>query len=563
MIVAKVSDKEPGRRVLPLGRVIQAGYLTPAEVAFFQALADDLVQSPASLLDVSLPTPPKRAATNPASVPSRPLTLPADEAAKVRETAARLATSKQAFVCVPDLRRTAALVSAYLDAAPGIRLALVAPNVRDAELLTASLGRFKPAFVSGEETNNARFRAWQAVRHGETRLLIGTRIAALLPTGGDAAIWIARAAHDNHKNADQNPRYDTRAAAVLAERLLGARVIFSDVLPRPDDVAAGWETFDPFTRPTSVFADRAMERRQSAHPLLGPSVISRIEETLEAGKVAVCVYNRLGTAASLRCADCGFGFPCPSCGAVRTVEPERLRCRRCGAEEKIPIQCPHCQSFRVERRGVGSQTVLEELRAAFPQVIVDVSAKDAPPTDWNARIVLATQHWLENVFDPFRPPNVGLIALLDADMALRAPGFRGTERALTEAAEWQGTARACRADFLLQTDDPTLFRTALAEPFAWAAEELKRRIDYHQSPAVRLIRLTCRQEPAEEARKALNAIVNGLRQSFPEVIVATNIPSPPGTFAAELSVEPGKSAEILLFLRDVDDACVIDTDSIL
>ncbi len=554
-LVAGTRRQEPDRALLPVGRPLAKAYVAPEELAFFKALADALVQSPASILAAALPRPPKReTASRAGGIAPLPLTLPSNEADAVRQTARSLAGMKRAFVCAPDVRRTAALAAAFLDAQPEARLVLIAPNLRDARLLAAHLGRFSPAFVSGEETNNARFHAWQAARRGETRLLVGTRLAALLPVRA-TDIWLARAGHENHRNADQNPRYDARQAA-RAWGARGARVVFCDVRPRPEDVAVFPAVLDPFPRAKTVFAHRAQERREGRHPMLGPTILERLAQSRAAGRASLCLCNRVGSAAGIRCRDCGFDFPCPHCGTVRAVTDAGLRCRTCGGEETSPVQCPQCQSFRMERRGWGNQAVAQALRDALPGARVAVSEKGAAPAD--ADILVATRHYLENVFDAFGPPRVGLVALLDADAPLRAPDFRAADRALREAAEWQGLARACGAAFVVQTADPAFFRRGLGDPTAWAREELANRRAYGLPPASALVRLTCRARPAARARQMRDDLVAGARAAFPSVRAATELRSPPGTFAAELRFPPADTSAVLAWLRRAPDACIID-----
>ena len=563
-IVAHVFEKDSTRALMPVGKIMAKEVLTPKEIEFFEALAKDLIQSPASILNAAIPTPPKRTlqSSNTPIIQPSSLTLPADEAPAARETIDGLTKTVRAFVLVPDLRRTAALVAGFLDASPNTHLTLLAPNVRDAQLLAAHLERFHPAFISGEETNNERFRAWQTARTGTTCLLIGTRLASLLPLGKDSAIWITRSGHPNHKNADQNPRYDARAVASLSAANLGHQLILSDAFPRPEISQLSHvpcPTFDPFPKPTTIFADRGVERRASIHSMLGSSLLQRIEETLEAGKKVLCVYNRLGTAAAMRCAACGFGFPCSICQRVQIVTPRGLICRHCKKTQPLPKNCPHCDGRTIEQKGFGNRAVADALQTAFPGQQVAVIEKDAPTLNASASIILATHYWLETIFDPFLPSTIGLIALLDADAPLRFPGFRASEQALLEAAQWRGAAHACRADFLLQTDNAELFKTAFSDPWAWSKEELAQRISYHQPPSVRLVRLTCHQFPAAEARHALQTIVADLQKEFPSLSINTQIQSEPGTFSAELMIAHDQTAAVFSALQKIDDACVIDT----
>lgn len=551
-------------RLKPVTGVHTPGYLADPLLAFYESLAADLIQSPASVLEAAIPTPPKRATTTLPAFAALPLSLPADEAPAARRVAEQLIAHTRAFVLAPDLRRTAALVAAYLDVHPKTRLILVAPNVRDAQLLQSRLGRFAPTLITGGETNNARFRAWQAARIGETRLLIGTRLAVLLPFVEVTTIWVARAGHDNHKNSDQNPRYDAREAAELAAKTFGAQLILSDVSVRAEEIARipTAAFFDPFPRASLVYADPGKERSKHFHPLLGPTILTQIEDTLARGRRAVCVYNRLGDAGGLRCADCAHSFPCPACGRARIHETEHLRCRLCKTREPLPKSCPVCFGYAVTSRGFGNRTVADALRLVFPKATVGIIDKETGEAEANADIVVATQHYLEQVFDPFDPPSVGVVALLDADTPLRRPDFRAEERAFRDAAEWRGLAHACRANLIIQSNAPSLFEAALGDPLHAAEEEQKKRADYDESPARRRIHIVCKQTPAETARLAAETLIQQLSASIPDILCALG-PSEPGTYLVVARIKPEFFKEICAILAGLDDAYLIDTSPIL
>ncbi len=545
-----------------VARVVAPGALSDGELGWFEAIAKDAVQSVPSVLDAAIPAPPKREATKVAEQTdaAAPLTLPADEAPAARETAAKLAGMREAFVCIPDLRRTAALVSAYLGAAPERRLVLILPNVRDARLTHERLGRFAPALLTGEDTNNARFRAWRAFRKGETRLLVGTRVAALLPPPADAAVWIARSSHENHKNADKNPRYDARACALLAHELLDVPIVFSDVCPSAGDAMRGWSVLQPFPSADVVFADMGQERKQAGHPLLGARLMEEIAHALEQGRRAVCAYNRTGMSRNVRCRDCGHAFACPSCGRVRAVGENALRCRACKTEEPIPVSCPVCMGYAIDRSGFGVEGVAAALAAAFPQATVAVAEKDGnDDAVQTADIVVATRHYADNLFDPFDPPPVGLVAVLDADMPLRAPHAGAQEQAVREAQEWRGAAHASRATFLLQSDAVGVFRDAFADPVKTATDDLANRRAYGQPPAVRAARVACRQRPPAAARAAAQRTALAAREHLPFATVDEAAPAERGEFAVLISVPHDRTPDLLAFLSGLDDAHIIDT----
>ncbi len=562
-LVARVTmDAAEAKGLKELATITVPGYLLDAEVAWYEAVAADLVQSVPSVLDAGLPLPPKRKANETsAALPRAPLTLPKEEAPAIRATAEALRNTGGAFIALSDLRRTAALVAASLDADPSSKAVLLVPNVRDALLLHARLSRFSPGLMTGEETNNMRFRSWQALRTGATRLLIGTRVAALVPPPAGALIWVARAGHDNHKNADQNPRIDARILARLAAEHLGGRLVMSGPAPRAEDVFPAPAFHAPVPSAETVLADMGQERGRAPHPLLGPRLLEELETCLASGKQAILAYNRTGTSRAIRCRGCGYPFPCPTCKRVRVVGETVLRCRTCETEEPFPLSCPVCMGYAIDRTGHGADAVAAALARQFPEERVTTLEKGGS-LDKAGRMLITTSHYAENLFDPFIPSKVGLVALLDADMSLRQPDVRSHERAVQEAAEWRGIAHASGARFLLQSDAPETFRTAFEDPWADAAEDLIQRTAYAQPPAARAARVSCRQKPPAAARAAVQKLSLAAKETVPEVTVEEGPGAVPGEFAVTLRVSHERWPVLRAFLATLDDAHIIDTSPI-
>ncbi len=584
LVASSTLDAAESKGLKELAAISVPSYLTDAEVSWYEAVAEDLVQSVPSILDAGLPLPPKRGERAAGPGAPLPLTLPKDEAPAIRALAEALRNTGGAFVALPDLRRTAAAVAASLDADPSSKAVLLVPNVRDAQVTHARLSRFSPSLLTGEETNNMRYRAWQSFRNGPSRLLVGTRVAALLPPPSGTLMWVARAGHDNHKNADQNPRVDARVLARISAERLGCRLVMSGPAPRTDDVHGGRAFSAPVPSPETVLADMGQERKQGAHPLIGARLLSELETCLENGRTAILAYNRTGTSRAVRCRGCGHSFPCSTCKSVRSVGETTLRCRACKTEEPFPVSCPVCMGYAIDRTGHGADAIAAALAPLFPGERVTTlekysttpSGPESPPSKGGetrssplggeakegSRIIITTSHYTENIFDPFVSSPIGLVAVLDADMPLRQPDAQSHERAVQEAAEWRGVARAHGARFLLQSDAPETFRAAFEDPWADAEEDLRQRAAYGQPPAVRAVRVACRQKPPAAARAAAQKIVLAAKETVAGAEAEASPTSLPGEFAVTLRISHERWPALRSFLATLDDAHIIDTSPI-
>lgn len=536
-IVARVrGEAARGRRVKQVESVVSdIPAFSSAELDALERVAADAAQSVGSILYAAIPRWERgKADVSLRALPARPLTVPAREAGAVGDAAKRFAERSSAFVRVPDLRRSSAFVAALRRVRPGEPTLVLAPNVRDARLAAERLGALHPFVVTGEETARDRMRAWRAWRSGTDPILVGTRTAALWTHPRLGSIVILRASHENHRQTARNPRLDVRVVADILGNVLGARVARLDVAPRVSDVAR-FGTDDRLgleTRPPTLLADMGDERRRAAHPRVGPSAVMRIAETLSSGRRVLCAYNVRGNVRRLTCDDCGFRFPPDSVPAAA---------------------CPSCAGTRIRPRGFGLRAVAAAIQSLFPEATVRCLEKAGEPITRDAwpDILVTTRQFVENVFDPFDPPDVGLVADLDADLALYDAGLGATERALMNAEEWRGVANACRADALFQTDVPERLRSLLSDPYTALAAETEARRAYGQPPFRRIVEIS---PEASAPAEAADALARRAEREVPGVEAHLT-----DAGSVRLSIAPDRADTLLSWCALLDDSIVVDT----
>ncbi len=556
-VVARV--KEGGGRGIELKTVASvladAPAFSDAELSALEDVALDVAQSVSTVLHAAIPKPAKRELKSSAPPAPLPLTIAAREAPSITLAASQLGQRPTAFVAMPDLRRSTVLVAAYLREHADEPALVLLPNVRDARLVAARLGAFHPIVVTGEESGRERSRAWRAWRSQKTGVLVGTRTAALWTHPALGAIFLLRSGHPNHKQDDRNPRFDGRAVAEILRVRLHARVARVDVAPRVEDVAdiQPSDFLGPRTRPASFVADMTVERFSAPHPRIGPSAVMRIAETLSARRRVLCAYNLRGVSRRLQCADCAHRFPCPKCGCVFSLYDQTVRCHRCGRVEPTPLSCPSCGGNRLSARGYGNRAVASAMQKIFPEATVSCIEKgtDLVGAD-QSDILVVTRHYYENVFDPFQPPDVGLVVDLDADLPLYEPTSQAVEHAILNTEEWRGVANACRADVLVQTEVPDLFRSMLSEPERVLADDAATRRAYGQPPFKRVMTLRFRSGESHETDLAMRTMADQIRAQVPGASVVDSD-------GLRVTVPLADVPALLVLFSRADDRYIIDT----
>ena len=159
---------------------------------------------------------------------------------------------------------------------------------------------------------------------------------------------------------------------------------------------------------------------------------------------------------SLQCPKCGYLANCPNCSITLTYHrPEqKLACHICGHTEVVPLVCPEktCRNPEIRYAGVGTQKVEDTLGKLFPKARVrrmdadTMKRKDdyrATLGDFRAGkidILVGTQMIAKGLHFP----NVTLVGIIYADMALHQPDFRAGERTFQLLTQVAG--RAGRGD---------------------------------------------------------------------------------------------------------------------
>jgi primosomal protein N' (replication factor Y) len=247
---------------------------------------------------------------------------------------------------------------------------------------------------------------------------------------------------------------------------------------------------------------RESKERKGIH-LISRLLESHIENTLSAGLQVMLLLNRRGYAGYIFCPSCDYVLQCPNC-STRMVyhKPSDLAiCHHCSAKMHIAEKCDRCGKT-MNRFGIGTQRAEEEIARKFPGAKISRMDQDSmnKPADYElainefsegkTNVLLGTQM----IAKGFDFPNVALVGVLSADMALSMPDFRAGERTFQLLAQVAG--RAGRADHagmvIVQSwnlDDPAI-QSALNHDYEkFAEQELAMRKKLSLPPYSRLARL--------------------------------------------------------------------------
>jgi primosomal protein N' (replication factor Y) len=426
--------------------------------------------------------------------------------------AASLASGRPALLLVPEIA-LATPITDRLRAELPVRIAV----------LHSGLGE-------GERADE-----WRRIRAGDADLVVGTRTALLAPLA-DVGLVVVDEEHEAAYKSDRTPRFQARDAAIELARLAGAAIVLGSATPSVESMgharagryrravlpvrAAG-------TEPVLTAVDMRAELAAGNRGLFSEALTRALEALDTArGERAILVLNRRGTASVVMCRDCGTVQACPDCDRplVYHQAGTTLRCHHCGRAWPPATRCPACRSPRIRYLGGGTERVEREVRDRFPALrvgrldrdIVERKGAAARVLDDFAGGRLDVLVGTSLVAKGLDVPEVTLVGVVSADVALNLPDERAAERTYQLLA--QAVGRAGRGERpgagIIQTyrpDHRAIRAVVERDAGAFYDEELALRERFGSPPFGRLVKLTVGLADREAAEREALAMGDRLR----------------------------------------------------
>ncbi|HSN19994.1 MAG TPA: primosomal protein N', partial [Usitatibacter sp.] len=286
--------------------------------------------------------------------------------------------------------------------------------------------------------------AWLCAQSGRARIVLGTRLAVLMPFRELGAIVVDEE-HDPSYKQQEGLRYSARDVAVRRAQELAIPIVLGSATPSLESFANVREGRYTLARLPARATGAAMPavrtidtRADRPHEGLSFALVRALRECIARGEQGLVFVNRRGFAPVLFCRACTWHSTCRRCSAnlVLHLKARELRCHHCGHRERNPERCPSCGAADLAPVGQGTQRVEEALRAALPGARIERVDRDAATRkgalagalerfrSGEVDVLVGTQ-MLAKGHDYPRLTRVGV---LDSDSALFSPDFRSAER---------------------------------------------------------------------------------------------------------------------------------------
>ena len=433
--------------------------------------------------------------------------------------------------------------------------------VPEISLTPQTVERFKSRFAEAQDTvavlhshlsEGERHDEWHKVQSGRARIVVGARSAVFAPLE-NLGLIVVDEEHETSYKQEEAPRYHARDVAVVRAKMEQCAVLLGTATPSLESYHNAvqqkyrllnlTQRVDDCQMPLMRIVDLRLERRkEKTAAILSEKLRKAITARLEKHEQTILFLNRRGFSTSLLCSNCGEARDCPNCSVALTFHrgAARLTCHLCGHTAAVPKKCPACSQDTLIYAGFGTEKVEANVTHLFPDAVVrrmdadSMSRKDAYRETLHAfrsgkiDILVGTQMIAKGLHFP----NVTLVGIINADLALHMPDFRAGERTfqlLTQVAGRAGRGET-PGEVYVQTYTPFSPSIQFARHHDFAGYfqqelEFRERCDF--PPFKHAVLITVRSPHEGRAKLSAETVVRRLKENLgAEFILGDATPAP-------------------------------------
>ena len=478
------------------------------------------------------------------------------------ESIKKLKKDQQALILLPELTLTPQAIERYGEHFGQDNIAVLTSNI--------SKGEF--------------YRQWQKIKSGETKIIIGTRMAVFAPFKKLGLIVVDEEQDMSYKQWDMSPRYDARTVAEKLAEIHNAKIIFGSATPSiesyqktitkefflveiPHLKIPGAPKKD-YDGPEVAIVDLKKEKwenlpagRLGNHSPISRKLRSEIAYALKNKLQIILFINRQGMSNFSICSGCKTVLKCPKCDRALIYDNSGLyKCIGCTYKTSIVPECSKCHGITFQNIGLGTQKIEKEIADMFAsariarvdsQTMKDANAQEKTYhafASGEIDILIGTQ-MLTKGWDL---PNVALIGIIDADNMLTIPDFSVNSRVFQNIVQVAGRSNRphskWRGFVIIQTFNPNqkIFQFAAERDFEkFFTREIKERKDLFLPPFGKLIKLIFQDYDAKKVSLEAERLYKALEElSDKDVAIA----EPQNSFIANVCGRHRK--QIILKLKN-------------
>ena len=467
--------------------------------------------------------------------------------------------------------------------------------VPEISLTPQTVERFKSRFADMQDavavlhshlSEGERHDEWHKMHSGRARIVIGARSAIFAPLK-NLGLIVVDEEHETTYKQEEAPRYHARDVAIVRAKIEKCVAVLGSATPSLESyhnavigkyrLVTLTQRIDEKQMPLMRIVDLRQERRkEKAATILSEKLRAAIADRMEKREQTILFLNRRGFSTSLLCSNCGEARDCPNCSVALTFHRHpavagRLSCHLCGHTAAVPKKCPACGKDALIYAGFGTERVEATVSQIFPKAVVrrmdadSMTRKEAYRETLrnfrtgNIDILVGTQMIAKGLHFP----NVTLVGIINADLALHLPDFRAGERTfqlLTQVAGRAGRGETS-GEVFVQTYTPFSPSIQFARHHDFAGYfqqelEFRERCDF--PPFKHAILITVRSAHEGRAKLSAETLKRRLKEALPEeFILGDATPAPleklQGQFRFHVLIRGGAIMRLSRLVRETLD----------
>ncbi len=379
-------------------------------------------------------------------------------------------------------------------------------------------------------------------------MIVGARSAVFAPARRLGLIVIDEE-HEHTFKQEATPRYHARDVAVMRARLQDVPILLGSATPSLEswhNAQRGQYTLLELPSrvldrplPQVALLDLRHEAPRAGFHALSLPLERAMRDALAAGGQVILLLNRRGFSTHVHCPACGYVEACRFCDLALTYHRHRdvMLCHYCGYEQPPPELCPQCGQRQVRYQGLGTEKLQAEIEEKFPDRVVRRMDSDTMRRPGSHGRVLAAfergeVHILlgtQMIAKGLDYPNVTLVGVVNADVALHLPDFRSAERTFQLLAQVAGRAgRGPRGGrVLVQTfnpEQPCIGFAATHDYAGFVRQELAHRKAHGYPPYPRLARVIIRGRDQQAAGDFAERLAGAFHTALGQLVGSSPTP---------------------------------------
>ncbi len=458
---------------------------------------------------------------------------------------------------------------------------------------------FKPeemALLTSNASKGQYYSAWQKIKSGEAKIIIGTRMAVFAPFQKLGLIVIDEEQDDSFKQWDMNPRYDARTVTEKLSEIFKCPIVRGSATPSIESYHRAIkkelqllklpELEMPATNcqlPTAITVDMKKERWIKNFSCISKKLQSEIAYALKYGRQIVLFINRQGMSTFSVCENCKNILRCPKCDRALIYGTSGIyKCPHCAYKTSPIPQCSKCQGISFKNVGIGTQKVEREIENLFPSAKIlradkettkKAGAQNRIYSDFSqkkASILIGTQM----ISKGWDLRNVSLVGIIDTDNLFSMPDFYTSEKAFRHILQISGRTSRFGTNFpgtiIVQTFHPEneLIRLASVRNFTAFFDKISReREDLSLPPFGKILKLVFQDYGSKKTEAETERVYKILKNIA--AIKATEphdsfVPKIRGRFRRQIIVKYKEKMPAMLAkeLKKLGTGWIIDVDPI-